>query len=78
MKTKRKIKLNLWQQVTIGAIALILLTIVAMWQADNLLIPAQKAGLPWFTIAMWGYLAVGGLLSAGIVYGLWWLGDHDV
>ena len=78
MKTKRKIKLNLWQQVTIGATAVILLTILAMWQADNVLGAAQKAGQPWFAITVWGYLAVGGLLSAGIVLGLWWLGDHDV
>ena len=78
MKTKRKIKLNLWQQVTIGIIALILLTILAMWQVDNVFGAAQKAGQPWFAITVWGYLAVGGLLSGGIVYGLWWLGDHDV
>lgn len=70
-----KIKLNLWQQIAMGGIALVLLTVVAMWQAPNVFAAAQKAG--WLPAAMWGYLAIGGLLSAGIVYGVWWLGDND-
>ena len=75
MKTKRKIKLNLWQQIAIAGIALFLFIIVASWL--GLYVVAAASDSQWLAIVLFGYFAIGGLIPAGIAYGVWRLGDHD-
>ena len=76
MKTKRKIKLNLWQQIAIGGIAILLLITVATWLGPPLFDVARDSR--WLAMVILAYFATGGLITSGIVYGLWLLGDHDV
>ena len=74
MKTKRKIKLNLWQQIAIAGIALVLLIIVATSLGPPLFEVAGESR--WLAMVVLGYFATGALITAGIVYGVWRLGDN--
>ena len=76
MKTKRKIKLNLWQQIAIGGIAILLLITVATWLGPPLFKATNDS--QWLVMVILAYFATGGLITSGIVYGLWLLGDNDV
>lgn len=68
-----KIKLNMWQQIAMGGIAWVLLTILATWLAPSVFAFAQDSR--WLAMVVFGYFAIGALLTAGIVYGVWRLGD---
>lgn len=75
MKTKRKIKLNLWQQIAIGGIAILLLITVATWLGPPLFKATNDSR--WLAMVILVYFATGGMIAAGITYGVWRLGDHD-
>lgn len=70
-----KIKLNLWQQIATGGVAWILLTILATWLAPSVFDVAKDSR--WLAMVVFGYFAIGGLLTAGIAYGVLRLGDND-
>ena len=70
-----KIKLNLWQQIAMGGIAWVLLTILAAWLAPSVFGAAKDSR--WLAMVVFGYFAIGGLITAGIAYGVLRLGDND-
>lgn len=70
-----KIKLNLWQQIAIGGIALFLFIVVASWLGPYVFAAARDSR--WLAMVVLGYFAVGALITAGIAYGVLRLGDND-
>lgn len=65
--------MKFWQ-IAVIAIAILLLSVVVLrWMPSAL---AASGNSEWLGVILFGFIVVPGLITAGVIYGVWRLGSH--
>ena len=65
--------MKFWQVAVIVAAALLLSVVALRWMPTALVASGNSE---WFGVVLFGFIVVPGLITAGIIYGVWRLGSR--
>ena len=65
--------MKFWQIAVIAAAVLLLSVVALRWMPTAL---AASGNSEWFGVVLFGFIVVPGLITAGIIYGVWRLGSR--